>query len=75
MTHRGNVAGIHDTLVGLATELKRRIALDGDLDGVPRLMVVIDRADDTLRHLARYWECRAHEPEISRGTRRPRSCS
>ncbi|MER6030700.1 hypothetical protein [Streptomyces sp. NPDC001851] len=56
VTHRGNVAGIHDALVGLGSELERRIALDGDLDGVPRLMVVIDRADATLRHLARYWE-------------------
>ncbi|WP_030989940.1 hypothetical protein [Streptomyces sp. NRRL WC-3744] len=55
VTHRGNVAGIHDALVGLGSELERRIALDGDLDGVPRLMVVIDRADATLRHLARYW--------------------
>ncbi|MEV7129644.1 hypothetical protein [Streptomyces sp. NPDC093260] len=55
VTHRGNVAGIHDALVGLGSELQRRIALDGDLDGVPRLMVVIDRADATLRHLARYW--------------------
>jgi hypothetical protein len=55
VTHRGNVAGIHDALVGLGSELERRIALD-DLDGVPRLMVVIDRADATLRHLTRYWE-------------------
>ncbi|MGZ0200609.1 hypothetical protein ACNFR7_10525 [Streptomyces sp. RM1] len=56
VTHRGNVAGIHDALVGLGSELERRIALDGDLDGVPRLMVVIDRADATLRHLTRYWD-------------------
>ncbi|MYV38409.1 hypothetical protein GT030_05885 [Streptomyces sp. SID1328] len=56
VTHRGNVAGIHDALVGLGSELERRIALDGDLDGVPRLMVVIDRADAPLRHLARYWD-------------------
>ncbi|MEU6339164.1 hypothetical protein ABZ839_33035 [Streptomyces cellulosae] len=57
MTHRGNVAGIHDALVGLGSELERRIALDGNLDDVPRLMVVIDRADATLRHLARCWDC------------------
>ncbi|MGW2601209.1 hypothetical protein [Streptomyces klenkii] len=56
VTHRGNVAGIHDALVGLATELKRRIDLDDDLDGVPRLMVVLDQADTTLRQLTRYWE-------------------
>ncbi|WP_158838704.1 hypothetical protein [Streptomyces sp. NRRL S-1022] len=45
----------YDALVDLGSELERRIALDGDLDGVPRSMVVIDRADATLRHLARYW--------------------
>jgi hypothetical protein len=45
VTHRGNVAGIHDALVGLATELTD---LDDDrLDDVPRLMVVFDQADDT----------------------------
>ncbi|MDX3528203.1 hypothetical protein P1P75_17605 [Streptomyces sp. ID05-39B] len=66
VTHRGNVAGIHDALVGLDIELKRRIDLidlDGDLDDVPRLMVVFDRADDTLRHLARYWETFRQEGE------------
>ncbi|MCG7525156.1 hypothetical protein MHW47_11990 [Streptomyces sp. OfavH-34-F] len=56
VTHRGSVAGIHDALVGLAAELQRRLHLDGDLDDAPRLMVVLDRADDTMRHLARYWE-------------------
>ncbi|KOV91034.1 hypothetical protein [Streptomyces sp. NRRL B-3648] len=66
VTHRGNVAGIHDALVGLGSELERRIALDGDLDGVPRLMVVIDRADDMLRHLARYWETFRQEDDPQR---------
>lgn len=66
VTHRGNVAGIHDALVGLGSELERRTALDGDLDGVPRLMVVIDRADDTLRHLARYWETFRQEDDPKR---------
>ncbi|MFE3556978.1 hypothetical protein ACFXKW_19220 [Streptomyces sp. NPDC059193] len=56
VTHRGNVAGIHDALVGLAAELKRRLDLDGDLDDVPRLIVALDEADTTLRQLARYWE-------------------
>ncbi|MFF8717357.1 hypothetical protein ACF07T_39010 [Streptomyces sp. NPDC015184] len=59
VTHRGSVAGIHDALLGLATELQRRLHLDDvddGLDDVPRLMVVLDRADTTLRHLARYWE-------------------
>ncbi|MEU7384198.1 MULTISPECIES: hypothetical protein [unclassified Streptomyces] len=66
VTHRGNVAGIHDALVGLGSELKRRTDLDGDLDGAPRLMVVIDRADDTLRHLARYWETFRQEDDPQR---------
>ncbi|MBH1938988.1 hypothetical protein I5Q34_32825 [Streptomyces sp. AV19] len=57
MTHRGSVAGIHDALVGLASELQRRTNLPtGDLDGVPRLIVVLDQADATLRQLSRYWE-------------------
>lgn len=56
VTHRDNVAGIHDTLVHLASELKRRLDLEGDLDDVPRLIVAIDGANTTLRQLARYWE-------------------
>jgi hypothetical protein len=56
VTHRGNIAGIHDALAGLADELKRRLDLGGDLDGVPRLIVTIDEANTTLRQLARYWE-------------------
>ncbi|MER5781247.1 hypothetical protein ABT104_05890 [Streptomyces mobaraensis] len=56
VTHRGNVAGIHDALVGLASELKRRLHLDSALDDVPRLIVAIDEANATLRQLARYWE-------------------
>ncbi|WP_405533813.1 hypothetical protein OG592_43950 (plasmid) [Streptomyces avidinii] len=56
VTHRGNVAGIHDALVALASELKRRLDTEGDLDDVPRLIVAIDEADTTLRQLARYWE-------------------
>lgn len=56
MTHRGNVAGIHDALVHLADELKRRLDLEGDLKDVPRLIVAIDEAHTTLSQLARYWE-------------------
>ncbi len=44
-----------EALVGLAAELQRRTDLDGEPDGVPRLMVVLDRAA-AVRHLARYWE-------------------
>ncbi|HEY9327000.1 MAG TPA: hypothetical protein VIS09_01970 [Streptomyces sp.] len=56
VTHRGNIAGIHDALVHLAAELDRRLRLDGDLDTVPRLIVAVDEANATLPRLARYWE-------------------
>ncbi|MFI5945523.1 hypothetical protein ACIBCB_35500 [Streptomyces uncialis] len=56
VTHRGNIAGIHDALTGLAAELERRLDLGGDLDGVPRLIVAIDEADATVRQLTRYWK-------------------
>ncbi|MEV5141655.1 hypothetical protein AB0K71_33505 [Streptomyces syringium] len=52
VTHRGNVAGIHDALLGLAEELKRRNALAD----VPRLIVAMHSANATLSRLARYWE-------------------
>ncbi|OKI49392.1 hypothetical protein [Streptomyces sp. MJM1172] len=56
VTHRGNIAGIHDVLVHLASELERRLNLAGELEDVPRLIVALDEADATLRRLARYWE-------------------
>ncbi|OKK05306.1 hypothetical protein AMK09_37815 [Streptomyces sp. CB02488] len=56
MTHRGDIAGIHDALVHLASELERRLDLEGDLHDVPRLIVAADEANTTLRQLARYWE-------------------
>jgi hypothetical protein len=57
VTHRGNIAGIHDALLGLADELKRRNQLPADdLADVPRLIVAIDSTNGTLRQLARYWE-------------------
>ncbi|MEU5582991.1 hypothetical protein ABZ791_35950 [Streptomyces huasconensis] len=57
VTHRGNVAGIHDALVGLGEELARRLDLTGtDLAAAPRLIVSMDRAHGTLRQLTRYWE-------------------
>ncbi|WP_406404171.1 hypothetical protein [Streptomyces uncialis] len=67
VTHRGNIAGIHDALTGLATELQRRLRLDGDLTGVPRLIVAMDEADATVRQLARYWKTfrRNDEPRTS----------
>ncbi|MER6162402.1 hypothetical protein ABT147_44100 [Streptomyces sp. NPDC001868] len=56
MTHRGNIASLHDALVHLAAEVERRLDLDGDLDDVPRLIVAIDEANTTLRQLTRYWQ-------------------
>ncbi|MFB8406097.1 hypothetical protein [Streptomyces sp. NPDC055912] len=57
VTHRGNVAGIHDALVGLGDELARRLDLpDTELATVPRLIVSMDSANNTLRQLTRYWE-------------------
>ncbi|MFD4977626.1 hypothetical protein [Streptomyces sp. NPDC058424] len=40
VTHRGNVAGIHDALVGLASELKRRILALSSSSGPGPLRVV-----------------------------------
>ncbi|MCQ9178324.1 hypothetical protein KMT30_04565 [Streptomyces sp. IBSBF 2953] len=57
MTHRGNVAGIHDAVVDFADELKRRNDLtDDDLADVPRLIVAMDSANITLRQIASYLE-------------------
>jgi len=57
VTHRGNTAGIHDALVGLADELRRRNDLAADqLAAVPRLIVAMDSANGTMRSLARSWE-------------------
>ncbi|MFG2630020.1 hypothetical protein [Streptomyces sp. NPDC048473] len=63
VTHRGNTAGIHDALVHLASELERRLDLDGDLDDVPRLIVSVDDANTTLRQLTRYWETFRHNDD------------
>ncbi|MFJ5851151.1 hypothetical protein [Streptomyces sp. NPDC092903] len=57
VTHRGNVASIHDALVGLGGELARRLTLtDTELAAAPRLIVSMDSAHHALRQLARYWE-------------------
>ncbi|MEU2591298.1 hypothetical protein ABZ649_05435 [Streptomyces albidoflavus] len=57
VTHRGNVAGIHDALVGLGEEMTRRLDLtDTELDTAPRLNVSMDSANSTLCQLTRYWE-------------------
>lgn len=74
VTHRGNVAGIHDALVGLATELKRRTDLDDDrLDDVlnesrplaPILRQVIalgghDRLPGAGHNISLRWTARAY---------------
>ncbi|MGW7469291.1 hypothetical protein ACWGJT_32650 [Streptomyces xantholiticus] len=59
VTYRADIGDIHDALVGLRAELQRRIDHTdehGDADDLPRLTVVFERADHTLRQLARYWD-------------------
>ncbi|OEJ21832.1 hypothetical protein AR457_41155 [Streptomyces agglomeratus] len=59
VTYRRDVADIHDALVGLRAEVKRRINHadeHGDTDGLPRLTVVFEVAGHTLRQLARHWD-------------------
>ncbi|WJY43178.1 FtsK/SpoIIIE domain-containing protein (plasmid) [Streptomyces sp. P9-2B-2] len=58
VTYRTDIADIHDALVGLRAELQHRIdRIDqhGGADDLPRLTVVFEAADHTLRKLARYW--------------------
>ncbi|MFK0112585.1 hypothetical protein [Streptomyces sp. NPDC091217] len=59
VTYRDDVADIHDALVGLADELRRRIDVvdrHGSGVGLLRLVVVFEYGDATLRRLARDWE-------------------
>jgi hypothetical protein len=70
VTYRADVADIHDALVGLATELRRRIDVTdrhGDDGELLRLVVVFENGDATLRKLARHWETvrRPGDPTVS----------
>ncbi|MEU2739401.1 hypothetical protein ABZ656_29540 [Streptomyces sp. NPDC007095] len=70
VTYRADVADIHDALVGLATELRRRIDVadrHGSDAGLLRLVVVFESGDATLRRLARHWENvrRPGDPKVS----------
>ncbi|GAA0466558.1 pRL2-11 [Streptomyces olivaceiscleroticus] len=57
VTYCADITDIHDALVGLADELKRRNELAADqLADMPWLIVAMDSANGTLRQLARYWE-------------------
>ncbi|GAB2464746.1 hypothetical protein [Streptomyces incanus] len=63
VTYQADNADIHDALVDLATELRRRtdhaVHADrhgGDIDDLPRLAVVFEAADVTLRKPTRYWD-------------------
>lgn len=75
VTYRADVADIHDSLVGLATELRRRIDVidrhSSDV-GLLRLVVVFENGDATLRRLARHWETvrRPGDPQVSRASPR-----
>ncbi|MFF0754602.1 FtsK/SpoIIIE domain-containing protein [Streptomyces sp. NPDC004267] len=59
VTYRTDIVDIHDALVGLRAELQHRINhIDqhGDADDLPRLTVVFEVSDITLRNLAGYWD-------------------
>ncbi|WP_329266790.1 hypothetical protein [Streptomyces sp. NBC_01451] len=70
VTYRADVDDIHDALVGLAHELRRRIDIadrHGSDVGLLRLVVVFENGDATLRKLARHWETvrRPGDPRVS----------
>ncbi|MFI6730343.1 FtsK/SpoIIIE domain-containing protein [Streptomyces atratus] len=59
VTYRSSIADIHDALVGLRAELKRRIDhvdQHGETGDLTRLTVVFEGAGNTLRQLARHWD-------------------
>lgn len=70
VTYCRDIETIHDALIGLRTELQRRIHhIDqhGDCDDLPRLTVLLEVAHHTLRQLTRYWEKtrQANDPKTS----------
>ncbi|MGW6739298.1 hypothetical protein ACWGDX_00895 [Streptomyces sp. NPDC055025] len=70
MTYRDDVGDIHDALVGLATELRRRLDVadrHGSGVGLPCLVIVFEYGDSTLRRLARHWETvrKPGDPRVS----------
>ncbi|MEU4181536.1 hypothetical protein [Streptomyces sp. NPDC026589] len=57
VTYGRDIDDTHDALLGLRTELKRRIDQaeeHGDTEALPRLIVMHESADHTLRKLARH---------------------
>ncbi|MEV3898484.1 hypothetical protein [Streptomyces anulatus] len=59
VTYCRETSDIHDALMGLRAELQHRLALidqHGDVDDLPRLTLVFEAADSTLRQLARHWD-------------------
>ncbi|MFK0231116.1 hypothetical protein ACIQUL_35725 [Streptomyces sp. NPDC090303] len=70
VTYCRDIETIHDALVGLRTELQRRISHSdqhGDCDDLPRLTVLLEVAHHTLRQLTRYWDKvrQANDPKTS----------
>ncbi|MFE4415190.1 hypothetical protein [Streptomyces sp. NPDC056821] len=55
-TYRVDIADVHDALVGLAGELRRRIDHADHGGDLPRLAVVFEGANVTLRQLTGYWD-------------------
>ncbi|MFG2630019.1 hypothetical protein [Streptomyces sp. NPDC048473] len=66
VTYRRAIADIHDALLGLRTEFKRRIDHadeHGETADLPHLAVVFESAGHTLRQLARQWDKARQEGE------------
>lgn len=63
VTYCADIADIHDALVQLGWEGRRRtrvadeLGIDADPDAIgPRLLILLEEVNATLRQLARYWD-------------------
>ncbi|MGW2183973.1 hypothetical protein ACWCXX_39595 [Streptomyces sp. NPDC001732] len=67
VTYHHDIAGIHNTLLGLRAEPARHVDAHGETVDLPHLAVVFESAGHTLRQLARHWDKarQAGEPKTS----------
>ncbi|MQT05135.1 pRL2-11, partial [Streptomyces jumonjinensis] len=63
VTYCRDIADIHDALVELGMEGRRRVrvaderGIDPDPDAIgPRLLILLEEVNATMRQLARYWD-------------------
>ncbi|WP_086796485.1 pRL2-11 [Streptomyces caniscabiei] len=63
VTYCADLADIHDALIELGMEGRRRVrvadelGIDADLDAIgPRLLILLEEVNATMKQLARYWE-------------------